>query len=575
VHQGGPFSVGAGVKASVAALPPGFVHETLLVGGAGIGAAADALGGALLARSGKPRVNAYTDFILSHVGYWSDNGAYYYHQTPGFSSHQAALLAVQARARTLNVPLRYFQWDDWWMYQKDDLPGMVYWWPTPESIPAGMTDWLGAPTSLYNPGYSAQNVYLLAGKYKWVTAGDLALPVDPAFYADIFKNASGARMAQFEQDFLCSYSWETDLTVRDVTTGAAWLRAMDDAAVAAGVSLQLCMMTPLHALASTQMRAATNGRGTSDNTHSVPADVLKMGHSGLLLRGLGMYVSRDNVYTSLAEPGCGFAGCTSADFVLQNVAALLGGGPYGVSDGVDYLNASLIARACRPDGVLLRADAPLATADAALLAAFSSPASARYVWSTSSALTGQPGLQYAYLLSLMLPAPLPVPLTSLGLPPGVEYRLWAPLDAADAGGLPVPDAVPAGGAVTVPPSPSPPDAASVGGAYQVLSPVLPGGWCLLGEALKLVPASARRFANVTGGSGRGGGGRMSATVRAAHGEAVLLWVAPPAPAAPPVLSVRCPAGSCASVDCDVLLALECGDGACSCTLAQVAAAGAF
>ena len=240
---------------------------------------------------------------------------------------------MQARAQALGVPLRYYQWDDWWMFQKDDLPGMVYWWPTPESIPTGMTDWLGTPTSLYNPGYSAQNVYLLSGKYKWVTSGDLALPVDPAYYAAIFKNASAARMTQFEQDFLCSYSWVTDLTVRDVTTGAAWLRAMDDAAVAAGVSLQLCMMTPLHALASTQMRAATNGRGTSDNTHSVPADVLKMGHSGLLLRGLGMYVSRDNVYTSLEEPGCGVAGCTSADAVLQNVAAVLGGGPYGVSDG--------------------------------------------------------------------------------------------------------------------------------------------------------------------------------------------------------------------------------------------------
>jgi hypothetical protein len=55
----------------VAALPPGFVHETLLVGGNGIGATADALGGALLARSGKPHVDAYGDFVLSHVGYWT------------------------------------------------------------------------------------------------------------------------------------------------------------------------------------------------------------------------------------------------------------------------------------------------------------------------------------------------------------------------------------------------------------------------------------------------------------------------------------------------------------------------
>ena len=88
---------------------------------------------------------------------------------------------------------------------------------------------------------------------------------------------------------------------------------------------------------------------------------------------IGMSSSRDNVFTSTHEPNCAKGNCTSPDYRLENVAALLAGGPYGPSDGIDFLNATEIARACRTDGVLLRADEPLATLGAALTLNFDSP----------------------------------------------------------------------------------------------------------------------------------------------------------------------------------------------------------
>eukprot|EP00662_Eupelagonemidae_sp_cell21_P010466 gene10466-31294_t len=43
-----------------------------------------------------------------------------------------------------------------------------------------MTDWLGMPTSLYNPMYSARNVYIEEGRYQWSVdpASGSALPID-------------------------------------------------------------------------------------------------------------------------------------------------------------------------------------------------------------------------------------------------------------------------------------------------------------------------------------------------------------------------------------------------------------
>jgi hypothetical protein len=64
---------------------------------------------------------------------------------------------------------------------------------------------------------------------------------------------------------------------------------------ASQVSLQLCMMCPCHVLASTELSMVTNGRATSDNSHTGAADLYPLGTSGLLMGAVGIWSSRDNV----------------------------------------------------------------------------------------------------------------------------------------------------------------------------------------------------------------------------------------------------------------------------------------
>ena len=614
-------SVGAGVAASVRVLPPGFVHETLLVGGGGGGgggggtgitAAMRAYGDALLLKGGKRRVVAphARDFVLGHLGYWTDNGAYYgnLHQTGPYKTNEAALLATKARWEEQGIPFRYVQLDDWWAHQASDTAGTQWWWPTADSIPSGLSDWLGLPTSLYNPMYAATNNTYIEDparyNYTWAVDpnapnGGSALPVDANYYRDAFRNGSKAGMVMFEQDFLTNYQWTTNLTRYDVGTGMTWLRAMDTAAREANITLQLCMMAPAHALASTELGAVTNGRGTSDNTHNSQADLYKLGYSGVLLWAMGLWSSRDNVFSSAAEPGC--AGrlkpgynCTSADYRLQNVAAVLSGGPYGPADGIDFLNKGLIERSCRADGVLLKADEPLATTDAAMLASFTAAPRATltmHVWATRSTLPQSPAAAtaphrasqaaYFYVLSVSTPRAMEMRLVEdLGAPPGVDYLLldfWAADGSKPAALAPVRAAN--GSAFVVPRSPPAPDNMSDGGPYQTLSPVLPNSWCLLGEARKIVGAAARRFSSVSDS-----GTSMNAALRAASNESVVLWIVPPsatrsllaatgvaATAAAAVVEVTCEAAACAGDDCDVPLALSCsisagGSETCACKL---------
>jgi hypothetical protein len=66
-------------------------------------------------------------------------------------------------------------------------------------------------------------------KYKWAVdptsqKGGSAVPLDAQYYRDAFKNGSAAQMVMYEQDFLCYYNWDTNLTNSDTTTGMTWLK---------------------------------------------------------------------------------------------------------------------------------------------------------------------------------------------------------------------------------------------------------------------------------------------------------------------------------------------------------------
>ena len=70
----GEGAFGAGLFASLEAVPVGAVHSTLLVAGMGVRATMRAWGDALLVLGGKARTTLGRDLGTSHVSYWTDNG---------------------------------------------------------------------------------------------------------------------------------------------------------------------------------------------------------------------------------------------------------------------------------------------------------------------------------------------------------------------------------------------------------------------------------------------------------------------------------------------------------------------
>ena len=111
VHEEQDARVGVGIKASVKHLPPGFKHGTALVGGGTINQTMYNLGDTLLGQTQKTRVNPDDDFVLSHLGYWTDNGAFYdsSNNVTNFKNHEDMLVAMKKQWQAQNIPFRYVQ----------------------------------------------------------------------------------------------------------------------------------------------------------------------------------------------------------------------------------------------------------------------------------------------------------------------------------------------------------------------------------------------------------------------------------------------------------------------------------
>jgi hypothetical protein len=119
-----------------------------------------------------------------------------------------------------------------------------------------------------------------------------------------------------------------------------------------------------HILQSTMLPSVTNARGTDDNTRNY-ASILSMGQNTFLFYALGIFTSRDNVWTSKADvnqTNCGNRDfCYEPNAHLDNVIALLAGGPYGIADALEFVNRTVVMYSCRTDGLLLRPQQPIAS----------------------------------------------------------------------------------------------------------------------------------------------------------------------------------------------------------------------
>jgi hypothetical protein len=591
-----------GFHGRVADLPAGYAHETMLAADAGsVRRALRAYGDGLLAAGnarggGKTREGAAAlraaDVGISHLGYYTDNGAFYYYNTvaskaggaataanetktcsccvphlngptptAGCDSWQSTIADVKSYLGSIGVPARYVQLDSWWYRKAQSNSGCDLWEPRPDAFPSGLDPngvehW---PLVLHNRFFSADSVY--AANFSFAPAENgVICPTDPRFFPHIMGRAKKWGMVTYEQDFLTKTLTSVTALSSNLTLAATWLGLMDAAAAQLNVTVQYCMAQPQHVLQSAALPRVTNGRASKD--YNADRDQWSYFPLNAMLYGaVGLAPFKDDFWSTPVQPGNPWGeSCVEFNPELMALVSTLSTGPVGPADKVGLVNASLVLQTCRADGLLLKPAEPLAPMDAAFKQAFDDDAglppskaapAATFagVWpaSTFSApatvANAAAAPTHFYVVNAVRTAPLSLAPADLGAPAGATLFAFE-YYAAQRGGNPkqrarfAVAAVTAAAPLTLRPigDPAVTHGADVPFELHVLAVAPPNPattWTIVGEAAKYVAAAPQRFHSITYGgssssSSGGGGGGASAELLGAAGEAVAVMVLPPA-----------------------------------------------
>jgi hypothetical protein len=229
-----------GLNGKVTEIPAGFTHRTILTVGQGINETFYNWGAALLAYSGKQRAQPDSDVLIQYLGYWTDNGAYYYYLTEKNKTYSETMIDVYKYVTSTGLPVKNYQFDSWW-YFKGKNNGVSLWEPMPTIFPEGM-EYVDAnmghlPLALHNRYFSPDNQY--QKNYSFAIEADYALPLDEGLFTHIMSKAKTWGMVLYEQDWLVTTYMNMEATQNNVENARNWLVNMGNAAKALDLTIQV------------------------------------------------------------------------------------------------------------------------------------------------------------------------------------------------------------------------------------------------------------------------------------------------------------------------------------------------
>ncbi|XP_046368556.2 uncharacterized protein LOC124143575 isoform X1 [Haliotis rufescens] len=291
------------------------------------------------------------DHTAKSLGYWTDEGAYYFDKTDGTSTYEDTLINVFSDARNRSIPYRYVELDTWW-FTKGQGGGVKEWTAPTDIFPKGIEyvyRSLNVPIVAKNNFWSSDNIYATqnGGTFNFEIEGDMAIPTDETFWDKIFSESKQWGLATYIQDNMTEIFRTFPRMQTDLNFGRDWLVKMADSALRHNITIQYSGATPMMALMALQLPAVTQvrvqrGYGTGSDLSSIPV-------SSVFSQLLGISAFKD---VFLTEDKKGDTGGISAS--RRSVEAVLSNGPVGIGDQIGHTNTSIVNRMCRADGTVLK-----------------------------------------------------------------------------------------------------------------------------------------------------------------------------------------------------------------------------
>jgi hypothetical protein len=369
-----------GLGGLIERVPAGTTQRVLVVSGEGITRTFLKWGELIQAWWGHRPVDPYADVAMSRLGYWTDNGSYYYYRTEPGMNYAETLLAVKKYADESGIPYGYFQIDSWW-YPKAEIKersshnrgGTLVWEPIPELFPEGLPAFqaaLGLPLVAHNRYFSKDSPY--CQRYECVPdhggRKQGAHPIDPRVWDEIMSHAVSYGVEVYEQDWLFTHLELFPWLRQGMGRAASWYDALAGAAEERGLTMQLCMASPEFFLQQLKHNNVTHARASHDYKGGLAKSFfwVPFHEVSLFAASVGIWPFKDNFQTTIGQRAT-YMLIPEASPWEEALISSLSGGPVGPSDRIGHSDRELIMHTCRQDGVLLKPDRPATPLDVMFL----------------------------------------------------------------------------------------------------------------------------------------------------------------------------------------------------------------
>jgi len=394
--------VASQLRDTVANIPAGFTQETLVASGNGINRTWNQWGRALTDWEGVSRPANDADTGLKYLGYWTDNGTYYYYNYDRDLGYGGTLLELAKHFRDEQIPVKYLQLDSWWYYKTFTDPdgktgksksaklpkgewnrygGLLEYRAHPAVFPEGLEAFqreVGLPLITHNRWVDPASPY----RAKYHISGYAA--VDPAFWREIIGYVASAGVVTYEQDWLNEIYQHSPELASSVNAGDEFSNGMAAASASNGMTMQYCMALPSFFLQGSKYPNLTtircsDDRLSRDRWHNFL-------YTSRLASALGIWPWTDPYMTS--ETG---------NILLSDLSA----GMVGFGDPIGREDQANIFMAVRKDGVIVKPDVPIVPLDSAYIA----EANGEHRALVASTYSDHDGVKTEYVLAFHVPGP--------------------------------------------------------------------------------------------------------------------------------------------------------------------------
>ncbi|MFX1573563.1 MAG: hypothetical protein ACFFB0_12505 [Promethearchaeota archaeon] len=376
--------ISCGIHGLIKGLPKGFSQKFILLFGKGINESMEKLGNILLKYHESKQKSLYANVVTSYLGFWTNNGAYYYYKKEKGLSYENTMLAIKNYFDDHKIPIGYYNFDSWWYLKHTNkvfttlfrpfvrlIGGGLYgntlrWEADPENFSTDLKTYIQErfkkPITAHNRRWDARSPYVI--EFEFETYKNHAVPLKKEFWDWLMNQAKESGINVYEQDWMKNQINSMPILRNNYNAKEQWLNNMANAAKENDVDIFYCMQTPGILLYSIKHSNVNISRCSGDYNRRWPLSYrfIHSTQTNILFHAVSIN-SNPDVFRSKTMKGVKFRPFGEKFPYFKCLYQILNAGVVAPGDKKENINWPLLHKTCRDDGLLLKPDKCLTTND--------------------------------------------------------------------------------------------------------------------------------------------------------------------------------------------------------------------